>query len=125
MEVRNKMTVKELFKQYYENAHRDNNGRFCIHGEISGGPGFYGFTGCTLKEHENVLYGHDFCPSPCKDFKCFDTKHLLRLFFIDYANNCNFYNETYEIDIDDPYYLSCYLDFTSLSWENVCKDFNI
>lgn len=39
----------------------------CIHGKMSGGPGYLGFGECELPEHNTVRYGCDFCPDDCPD----------------------------------------------------------
>ena len=95
------MKVTEVFEIWEKTIEKGN---LCAHGEVCGYfCGFYGFTRCL--KHENVRYGCDHCPDNCETFKQASDKTLFQRFLIYYKNSPTYYNEKYNIDVDDPDYV--------------------
>lgn len=91
----------EIWKK--EIAHK---GYLCAHGQIDGGPGWYGFSGCNHPSHGDITWCHD--EKNCPDFEMRSEKGLYSLFYHDYRENCKRWNQDYDISPDDDEYLYDY-----------------
>ncbi len=100
------MSVKELFEIWKVErlAPEAFKGNVCAHGLISGGPGYIGFDSCEHPDHTTVRYGCDQCPAVCPDYQVKSDDKLFIDFIIDYRDNASYYNEKYNIDVNDKYY---------------------
>jgi len=94
------MTIKELFKNWNKNVYI---GDICAFGGIEGGPGYIGFGACKNENHPNVRYGCEHCPKNCSDFR--PSGREFETFLTYYRNHASYFNEKYDIDENDEYYV--------------------
>ena len=96
------MKIEEVFSLWKERVADDPRVR-CIYSQLTGGPGFFGFGNCSYRPE--ITYGTP-CPKGCSNFIQKSDNELFCTFLQLYYHSKNWYNKTYEIDEDDPYYIS-------------------
>ena len=75
--------MKSKKVEAWANDPKTFKGDVCVHGDISGGTGYFGFCLCEHPDHCTVRYGRDVCPDNCKDFvKVEDESELFRRFML-------------------------------------------
>lgn len=84
------MSIEAAFEQY---KHRCSVEESCMHGGISGGPGYLGFGSCRHLNHADVRYGCAACPDSCPDFCLMDDEQLFEQFKILCESSCSYRDE--------------------------------
>lgn len=64
--VQRDLKFDQWVQELTERVKNEADGVYCIHGGLSGGPGYLGFASCDL--HPEVRYGCKDCDGDCKDF---------------------------------------------------------
>lgn len=57
-----------------------NNYNCCVFCEYTGGPGWWGVSPCSHKNHQEVSFGNCGCPKPCNDYRLLPPDGVMRLF---------------------------------------------
>lgn len=96
------MSVEEVFSIWKKQLDKDSK---CIYRPLVGGPGLLDFDGCHLSKHSEVTYA-ELCPNECTDFIEKSNDDLFAIFLQLYSYHRKYYNNTYEIDSNDPYYIN-------------------
>lgn len=80
------LRATEVYRLWLDKFSPPCTGGNCIHGLISGGPGYVGFDKCELPQHSSVRYGCDYCPDTCPDAE-YNSDLTTFKSFVEYACN--------------------------------------